>query len=201
MVPESTAAHSVRLYRADPFPERWVLVTTLLTGTVHLDNSPCRHEGLWWMLSETDERRGTLRLFRARDLRGPWSEHPSSPVVAADPRIARPAGRVISVSGRLIRFAQDCGSEYGASVAALEITRLSEREYEERPLNDLHPVLGGSGHGWNRSGMHHVDAHPLADGTWLACVDGWTMGIRRPREIVRWAADRLGGSGSTRDRR
>jgi len=25
---------------------------------------------------------------------------------------------------------------------------------------------------WNGRSMHHLDAHPLADGSWVACVDG-----------------------------
>jgi len=29
--------------------------------------------------------------------------------------------------------------------------------------------------GWNAGGMHHVDPLPLADGRWLAAVDGWRM--------------------------
>lgn len=188
MVPETAAAGAVRLYRAERFPDRWAFVGNLLTGPVHLDNSVFRHDDRWWMLTETDSTMGTLRLFHAVDLGGPWSEHPKSPLVAADPRIARPAGRVLSTSGRLIRFAQDCRLAYGSSVRALEITRLTTRDYEEREL-DVTPLLAGSGRGWNRSGMHHIDPHPLGDGSWIACVDGWSNHIRRPREIVRWAAD------------
>src|SRR6266568_35288 len=185
MVPESTAAGAVRLYRADPFPDRWVFVTNLLVGPVHLDNSIFRRNGRWWMLTATDPRRGTLRLFAASDLTGPWSEHPKSPVVAADLRTARPAGRVVSTPERLTRFAQDCRNDYGTGVRAFEITKLTIRDYEETALEPS-PLLAGSGHGWNRSGMHHIDAHQLDDGTWMACVDGWSRRLRRPREIARW---------------
>jgi hypothetical protein len=188
MIPESTAAGCVRLYRADPFPGRWTLVTTLLEGPVHLDNSVFRWDGSWWMLTQTNYGRGTLRLFHANDLMGPWSEHPRSPVVTADRGIARPAGRVLSTADRLIRFAQDCRLDYGVSVRALEITRLTRRDYAEEEIAGG-PILAGGARGWNRLGMHHVDAHPLQDGSWIACVDGWLDRVRRPRELAIWAAD------------
>ena len=37
------------------------------------------------------------------------------------------------------------------------------------------PVLGARNDGWNEMGMHHIDPHLLEDGTWLACVDGWSL--------------------------
>ncbi len=188
MVPESAEAGAVRLYRARGFPRVWELASELVPGP-HVDSSVFRYDGRWWMLAASDPTRGTLRLFHADDLLGPWREHPRSPVVPGDLRTARPAGRVVWSSGRLVRFAQDCGATYGGSVTALEITGLSTRVYEERELPGG-PILGGSGRGWNAQGMHHVDAHRLDDGTWLACVDGWMSGVRRPREILTAAANR-----------
>jgi hypothetical protein len=190
MIPESTAAGAVRLYRAERFPDRWTLAAELLRGPVFLDSSVFHRENRWWMFTATDASRGTLRLLRAADLAGPWLEHPKSPVVAADLRIARPAGRVLSTPARLIRFAQDCRAAYGTAVHAFEVTCLTPSDYAERELAPS-PLLAGSGHGWNGSGMHHVDAHLLEDGSWIACADGWSTRVRRPREIVRWAADRL----------
>lgn len=192
MVPESCAAGAVRLYRADPFPDRWTLVKELLRGPVLLDNSLFDHDGRWWMLTQTAPaaRGDTLRLFHAPAVTGPWREHPASPIVRGDARIARPAGRVLSTPSGLLRFAQDCRADYGMSVQALEITRLTPTEYQEVEVAG-DAVLRGSGHGWNRVGMHHVDAHQLEDGSWLACVDGWCNRVRRPRELLRWAADRL----------
>lgn len=190
MIPESSAAGAVRLYRADPFPDRWVFVRALLTGPVHFDNSVFHRDGRWWMFSETDHDRGTLRLFHAPGLTGPWREHPRSPVVLSDRGIARPGGKVLSSSGRLIRFAQDCRAAYGSSVRAVEIERLDQREYEEAELEG-NPVLTASGRGWNRLGMHHLDAHQLEDGSWIACADGWCHRARRPRELAIWARDHL----------
>lgn len=175
LIPEAGETGSIRLYRADPFPSRWVFVASLLTGPVLVDSSVFRHDGRWWLFTQTalQPRHATLRLFHADQLLGPWREHPRSPVVPSDPRIARPAGRVVMLGGRPIRFAQDCRTGYGMRVHALEIKRLTTEDYleVECPGN---PLLDGSGKSWNRSGMHHIDAHQLGRDAWIACVDGWT---------------------------
>ncbi len=78
---------------------------------------------------------------------------------------------MIDFGGRLVRYAQDDADWYGRQLHALEITRLTPEDYEEREI-PLEPPLRDSGSGWNGKGMHTVDPHPLADGTWMACVDG-----------------------------
>ncbi len=172
LVPESHEAGSVRLYRARELPHRWEFVTTLVEGEMLVDPSLFRHEGRWWLLVETNQeprRWDTLRLFGADRLEGPWLEHPQSPVVL-EPHRARPAGRVIKWQGRPFRFAQVCDPDYGTAVRAFEILELSPTAYREREAAPG-PVLE-PGAGWRSTGMHHVDAHRLGDGSWLACVDG-----------------------------
>lgn len=187
MIPESRQAGAVRLYRAEPFPSRWIFVRALLEGAPFKDSSVFHRDGRWWMFTETSPRLGndTLRLFHASDLEGPWSEHPRSPVVSGDPRIARPAGRVLSLPDRLIRLAQDCSTNYGQSVRAIEVAHLTPRDYREEEIA-AGPLLSGTGHGWNRGGMHHVDAHLIREDLWLACVDGWYR-VRGLRQVVDWA--------------
>jgi hypothetical protein len=173
MIPESRRAGEVRLYRADPFPNRWTLDSVLLRGPNFADSSIFRYHDHWWLFTEnSDSKHDTLRLFHADQLRGPWQEHPASPVLQGNPHLARPGGRVVVHDGRVIRYAQDCEPYYGLAVHALEVMELTMATYRERTLSSR-PVLKASGRGWNRCGMHHVDAHSLGDGRWLACVDGW----------------------------
>jgi hypothetical protein len=172
MVPESLEPGAVRLYRADPFPDRWMHEADLVYGRF-ADPSVVRFEDRWWMwVCSEPYRHDVLRLFHARRLHGPWREHPQSPIVEKDPRRARPAGRIILWNGRLIRFAQDCVPQYGTAVRALEIEVLSTRRYRECDYRN-NPILSGSGTGWNSNGMHHIDAHPTPVGDWIASVDGW----------------------------
>ena len=162
---------AVRLYTAQEFPKRWEHTQNLVAGVLH-DPSPFRFGGRWWMLATgLPDIYGALRLFSSDTLTGEWKEHPKSPVVAGDRRFARPAGRVLVLGDRVIRFAQDCKRYYGRAVRAFEVTRLTPTEYEERPLGSK-AILGPSWWGWNSKGMHSIDAHQLADGTWIACVDG-----------------------------
>jgi hypothetical protein len=159
----------VRLYRAERFPDQWAYVATLLKRR-YADATLFERDGRLWMFAATGN--GTLRLFHAERATGPWTEHPRSPVVSRDPRAARPGGRVVTVGGTLVRFAQDCVPTYGNGVRAFEIVRLTTEDYEERAAAG-EAILSGSGSGWNADGMHHLDAHPLDDGRWLAAVDGF----------------------------
>jgi hypothetical protein len=171
MIPESADAGGVRLYVADPFPERWRFVATLVDGDL-FDASVFRYDERWWMYCGTSPnlRNDYLRLFCAPALLGPWQEHPASPVVRTDPRNARPAGRVIVDHHRPIRFAQDCARGYGRKIHAFEITELTPTTYRERAL--ARKVLPTTRERWNVVGMHTLDAHRLDDRRWIAAVDG-----------------------------
>ena len=81
---------------------------------------------------------------------------------------------IVAADGRLFRFAQNCRPAYGTDVRVREIVRLTTTEFVEQPLG-TGPILGPARAGWNGGGMHHVDPLLLADGRWLAAVDGWRM--------------------------
>jgi len=185
MIPETFEANAVRLYRAVSFPFGWELHSELLAGYPFADASPFLHDGSWWMFAETSPKvdlpegaaaQDTLRLYGAAELFGPWTEHPASPIVESDARLARPAGRVVKADERLIRFAQDGASVYGLQVRAIEVEELTPTTYRERLVTE-DPILGPGDSRWNRGGMHHIDAHQV-DGEWFAAVDGWS---RQPR--------------------
>jgi hypothetical protein len=174
MVPESHQAKSVRLYEAKHFPTQWVCTDVLLSGECFNDNSLFRHGEHWWMFSETNSTlaHDTLRLYYADNLHGAWREHPCSPIIQANPHIARPAGRAGLLSDRLIRFGQDCSPVYGRCVRAFEIADLTPETFTERPLLKR-PLFGPNWRHWAQGGMHHVDPHPIGPNRWLASVDGW----------------------------
>lgn len=171
MLPETLGANAIRLYRAAPFPRRFEPAADLLPGQ-WADPTVFRFDNRWWLLacSTPDENR-TLHLFFAEHLLGPWQAHPQNPIIADDRRRARPGGRVQTIGHRLIRFAQDCVTRYGARLRAFEIAELTQDRYAERECPES-PVLEASARGWNSNGMHHMDAHRIAEETWIACVDG-----------------------------
>jgi hypothetical protein len=175
MIPESHVAGEARLYRAVDFPRAWELDTVLLREPFIVDCSPFQHGGRWWMFANGGPpvNNNTLDLYFADDLRGPWVKHPRSPL-NTDVSEARPAGRVIHFDNRIFRLGQDCGPAYGTAVRAFEVLELSETRYAERRIDA--PLLGPSGEGWNADGMHHLDAHRIDDGSWVAAVDGFCYG-------------------------
>lgn len=175
MVPETSETNSIRLYRAVNFPSDWEFVTTLVSGRPYVDSSLFYYNGGWWMYSAAYSSAtgvdDTLYLFYADNLVGPWVEHPMSPVVAADPNIARPGGRVIQFDNRLVRFTQDDYPTYGNQVRAFEVMQLTRTDYAEVEVPE-NPVVAATGLAWNADGMHHIDPVLLPSGTWLAVVDG-----------------------------
>jgi len=109
MLPETSQADSVRLYKTVDFPTKWSLLETLLTGRDYVDPSIFHFNDKWWLftgLGAPYYRADTLRLYYANDITGPWLEHPQSPIIAGNLRLARPAGRVLVINDRVVRYAQ-----------------------------------------------------------------------------------------------
>jgi len=172
MVPESIAANRLALYKAKKFPCDWEYVATLLKGQF-ADHAIFRHENVWWLLAGGDPRlNDSLRLFHADQLLGPWHEHAKSPIVSNNARTARPAGGVLLMENRIVRFAQDCSGAYGSKVNAFLISHLSKMDYIESAVAG-NPILQAGKSTWKMHGMHHMDTHEIAPGQWLACVDGY----------------------------
>jgi hypothetical protein len=172
MIPESAEGGAIRLYRAEQFPYSWTFMSDLLKGA-YSDTCVFRKDGTWWMLTcSKPYQHDELRLFFADRLTGPWTEHPASPVVSGDPKKAQCGGRIIIDSGAIIRFAHDDFPTYGKKVLAFIISELSRTKYAEKEYEG-NPVLSAHGRGWNRHGMHHIDAHEVSPRKWIAAVDGY----------------------------
>ncbi len=174
MIPEAWRSGGVKLYKADKFPDEWSCIGSLIDGNRFADSSIFRHEDKWWLFTDSgvNFKSPVLRLYYSEDLMGPWIEHPVSPIIDNNPHIARPSGRIVSIGGRLIRFTQDVYPVYGSQVWSFEIQELSLTTYKERRIY-REPILSNGNSRWNSGGMHHIDAHQLENGKWLACVDGF----------------------------
>ena len=142
MIPEASASRSVKLYKADAFPNGWKFVSDLLTDVCAVDSTLLEHNKVWYMITNISESGGSandeLFLFTAHSPLGPWKPHPMNPV-KSDVRSARHAGRIFRKNGKLIRPAQDCSVRYGYAIQFCEITLLSETEYEERIIGKIDP--------------------------------------------------------------
>lgn len=168
MIPEAHTETSVRLYKATEFPDKWEYEGDLLKGDHFISPTLVRYKDRWWLFTGRHGNE-TLRLFYATDLKGPWTEHPQSPIVKKDLNTARPAGRPFVIDGTLYRLGQDCYPTYGNQVHAFRITDISPTTYSERMIEA--PLVQSSSKGWNAESMHHVDARQLGENSWIAAVD------------------------------
>ena len=169
MVPDSFG-NGVQLYRADHFPDRWVLEKVLITDKNLCDSSLFFHEDRWWNLCcDRTDKQDSLKIFYADRLLGPWQEHDAGAVTA--PIDQRPAGRVVSLNGKLHRFVQNREGNYAEYVRMRQIEKITPTEFLESADTSA-PLLHGSGTGWNADGMHHIDICLSGENSFLASVDG-----------------------------
>jgi len=162
MLPETAGHRTVELYRAARFPGEWTLERVLLSDVTATDATLLRHEGRWWLFVALAVDGGRpideLCLFSSDSLDGQWEPHPLNPVVS-DVRSARPAGRVFSRDGRLIRPAQDCSEAYGGRLVFNRIDVLSPTEYREEPIGAIEPAVDTGNlrtHSYDSDGTYEV---------------------------------------------
>lgn len=183
MIPESSEAGKVLLYKAREFPYKWEVVSELIQGKF-VDSSIFYYKNKWWLFACKS---GNLHLFFSEKLEGKWEEHPESPLISNDYSVTRPGGRVIVEGGHIYRYAQDGEPHYGSALRVFQITELSVTEYEEKEVN---LVLSGSNRkkDWNENGMHSIDQCKLSEGQWIVTVDGHRL---VPKSHLFWKLDRL----------
>jgi hypothetical protein len=186
MLPETAGHRTVELYRAERFPGEWTLDRVLLRDVTATDATLLRHGGRWWLFVAVAADGGRpvdeLCLFSSDSLQGEWEPHPLNPVVS-DVRSARPAGRIFSRNGDLIRPAQDCSEAYGGRLVFNRIEVLSPTEYREEPVGLIEPAVETG-----NLRTHSYDS----DGTYEV-LDGFRMrpklalaGISRPAPSPGW---------------
>ena len=135
LVPESSANGGVDLYRAERFPDRWVLERRLFPDLRLADATLFEEGGRLWLFAGAVGANGgsswdELFAWHAPSLAGPWTPHRLAPL-KSDCRNARPAGRPLRLGGRLLRPAQRCESRYGESLAWMEVRALTPDTFEE----------------------------------------------------------------------
>ena len=163
----------MELYRCEAFPDRWRLEHETF-GDVRVNDPTLLIEGGRVWLFANVVRAGAkqneeLHLFWSDSPVGDWTPHPANPVIC-DVRSARPAGRLFTRDGALLRPAQDCSERYGHATVFNRIELLSETEYREIPTARIEPDwLPGN-----------LGTHTYNTGPGLEIVDGYRLRLRRP---------------------
>ena len=141
MLPEQSSSDQILLYEAVLFPDVWRPWKVLVDRFAGIDSSLLHHEGRWWLftsLGEHGNQDNNLHLFHAPTLWDRFEPHPLNPV-KMDISSSRMAGKLFYDGEKLIRPAQNCSARYGGSVVFHEVTALTKKHYQERPLREVLP--------------------------------------------------------------
>ena len=159
LLPEAKAAGCLRLYRPDPFPQRFVRGPVLIENIAAADPTLfCDEQGYWLFAGDgAAQDETTLVLYHADQLMGPWRPHPMNPI-KIDLGSARPAGPLFRTAGKLWRPAQDCRRSYGGAIVLNEVLALTPEIYVERQGPRLLPDARGP----CPDGLHSLT--PFGDG-------------------------------------
>lgn len=101
------------------------------------DSSIYKKDGKYYLMTmlQYSEPVNVLELYISDKFEGPYTPHPSSPIIESN-KVGRDAGCWIEHQGKLLRVSQDCTHRYGDNVHVSEITKLSPTEYEETILKE-----------------------------------------------------------------
>jgi hypothetical protein len=159
MCPETSQVGQIRLYCCKEFPLKWELRSILMEGVSAADSMIFESESRWWLLtnldrSSTNDHCVELNLYSAaHPLSNAWTAHPRNPV-KVDSFGGRNAGIMVR-NGKLYRFGQKQGFDlYGEGIMIYEITKLTERDYEERLVQEILPKFRPG-----LRGIHHMTSN------------------------------------------
>ena len=144
MIPETSAANNIQLWRCVSFPEKWQLETKLIDNIKALDSVIKEINNKWWLFCsvkplDSVSSHEELCIYYADDpISNKWMPHSKNPVTS-DARFGRNAGQIEEVDGRYFRYGQFSGITYGKALTKSEIINISETEYQEKFIEVIFP--------------------------------------------------------------
>ncbi len=160
MLPETSGARTLELYRAIDFPDKWEIASVLATDLSLADATTLTKDGETWMLAAIADGVGTSSWDGLAILRGEGPTQPmrlvSDGACLVDVRAARPAGDIVRVDEEWRRPVQDCALGYGSALGIVRIDELSAEGYRQTLLKRLPPDPA-----WGAIGVHTLN---VADG-------------------------------------
>ena len=128
MIPESADHHSIDLYKAEVFPDKWTKVCQLEKG-IYFDTTFVSHHGKEYLFSYRPKKGCFELVLFSLDIVNHKIEQIGK--IQYKENIGRPAGMLYEEDQKLIRPAQDCSRKYGENllfyyVNGLDNGRLAE---------------------------------------------------------------------------
>ena len=145
MIPESSEANDIRIYKNIDFPLKWKLHKILMKNVCAADTNIIKFDNKYWMFTNIDSTKtgdcsSELHIFYSNDLiTTNWQPHKNNPVIF-DSNQARNGGMIFSEKNELFRvFQRQDFDMYGRSSGISKIKTLKEDEYKEEILRIIQP--------------------------------------------------------------
>lgn len=128
MIPETSANHSIDIYKATKFPTGWEKIKCLVSGTRYVDTTVFRMNGGFYAVSYQKTSQGWRLDAFILDMENLSMKMIASKCYAAN--IGRPAGNFIC-DHELLRPAQNCSVKYGEHLILYSVDQISATQYDE----------------------------------------------------------------------
>ena len=145
MIPESSQAKDIRIYKCMEFPLKWKLHKILINNISAADTNIIKYNNKYWMFTNIDssninDHSSELHIFYSDDLiTTNWKPHVDNPVIF-DSKQARNGGMIFSKDNELFRvFQKQDFDAYGSSLGIAKIKILTQNQYEEDILINIEP--------------------------------------------------------------
>ncbi len=156
MVPETSQAKSIRLYKSIGFPMKWEYQKDLFKDINATDTVIFHHNNLWWILfshSITGKNYNSQLVAYYTDsnpISGKWVAHSSNPIVNSS-SVSRNGG-IILKENIVIRARQRQGFNiYGKSLTLSKVVNLTPLEFKEEEISQIYPNFLS-----DIKGVHHI---------------------------------------------
>jgi hypothetical protein len=160
VVPETSEAKSIRLYKCIEFPMKWEYQKDLFRDINATDTMIFYHNNLWWMmfsLSNTGKNYNSQLVAyytKSDPINGEWTPHKQNPLIN-DSSISRNGGVMGLGSGKIVRGRQKQGFNiYGASLTLAKIIELTPSSFREKEICQIEPNFYH-----NIRGCHHFHSN------------------------------------------
>jgi hypothetical protein len=145
MVPETSEANAIRLYKCIEYPLKWEYQKDIMCGVKAVDSMIFEHEGRWWLLSSIstednlDDASQLMAYYSDHPLSDHWTAHAQNPLIF-DSTIARNGGILDSGNSLPVRGRQKQGfNAYGVALTLAKITELTPSSYKEEEIAYISP--------------------------------------------------------------
>ena len=157
MVPETSEAKEIRIYKCEEFPLKWKHEKSIFKNVRSVDPIIFKHNNLWWLMTSFSSTghgiESELQIFYSENgpLTNKWISFKKNPVII-DPALGRNGG-FLRKNNKIFRVAQSFGfNTYGENIHIQEIITLNQDNFVVKNFARINLEFSE-----NLFGMHHLN--------------------------------------------